>query len=365
LRQPLAAWFAETESGRVAPQRAPWERRGWFAAATTWIEAQVARRGQTVVGPVEQVKGAWYLSAVLRVPTAIGDLYFKAGGALPPSEPEVLAALAAQWPRQVPQLVAVDAARRWMLLHDFGRDLLELDYDRPLAPLVQWERAVHCFAQLQIQAASRVKEWAALGCIDWRGTGLARLFGELARDDAALRCGAPDGLTDAETAHVRRLVPRVRDLCEQLVSAGIPDSLLHLDFSGRNTVFTGGGYLFYDWSDAAVGFPFISGTIIVREVRYPIDEAAIGPSGLLATVAYSAAARQRFVRDAYLEPWTVFAPAARLREAFALAEQLRPVWRAVRARRQLPHLELASPWTQDLARSIPALLRQAIARIGR
>jgi hypothetical protein len=27
------------------------------------------------------------------------------------------------------------------------------------------------------------------------------------------------------------------------------------------------------------------------------------------------------VRDAYLEPWTVFAPAARLREAFALAEQ--------------------------------------------
>ena len=65
-----------------------------------------------------------------------------------------------------------------------------------------------------------------------------------------------------------------------------------------------------------------------------------------------------------LEPWTVFAPAARLRDAFALAEQLRPVWRAVRARRQLPLLEPASPWARDLARSIPATLRQAITRLG-
>src|SRR4029078_4248775 len=98
-----------------------------------------------------------------------------------------------------------------------------------------------------------------------------------------------------------------------------------------------------DWSDAAVGFPLVSGTIIVHEVRYQIDEAAVGPSGLAASVPYSAAVRQRFVRDAYLEPWTVFAAAARLREAFALAEQLRPVWRAGRARRPPPRLEPASP----------------------
>jgi hypothetical protein len=29
----------------------------------------------------------------------------------------------------------------------------------------------------------------------------------------------------------------------------------------------------------------VSGTIIVHEVRYPIDEAVVGPSGLPATVA--------------------------------------------------------------------------------
>src|SRR6266542_1479309 len=33
LRPTLEAWFAETERGRVPPQRAPWERRGWFATA--------------------------------------------------------------------------------------------------------------------------------------------------------------------------------------------------------------------------------------------------------------------------------------------------------------------------------------------
>jgi hypothetical protein len=135
--------------------------------------------------------------------------------------------------------------------------------------------------------------------------------------------------------------------------------LVQLDCSGRNIVFADDGYVFYDWSDAAVGHPFLSGTNLVRDARYPIEEAALGPSGVLSPLAYSGAARERFVRDAYLEPWTVFAPATRLREAFGLAVTLWPVWRAVRAHRELPHLEPHSPWTTGVACSVPAAVRAA------
>jgi hypothetical protein len=259
----------------------------------------------------------------------------------------------------------MDAGRRWMLVRDFGADVLEPDYDRPLPPLARWEAAVRCFARLQIEAAAHVGEWLALGCADWRGPRLARRFGELAGDDAALGRGESWGLSDAEIRQLRRLVPRVAELCAHLTSVGVPDSLVHLDFSGRNIVPAGGGFLFYDWSDAAVGHPFFSGANVVRDVRYPIEEPTPGPSGVPAVVALSGAARQRFVRDAYLEPWTAYAPAEGLRKAFGIAARLRPVWRAVRSHRELPSVEPASPWAADLARSIPAELRDAIVQLAR
>lgn len=360
LRSPLEAWFADVESGQVPQQRAPWQRRGWFSEALRWIEEQLGHAGLRRAGPVQQLKGAWHISCVLRVPTERGDLYFKADRCLPSCEATLVAALSARWSQRVPGIVAMDADRCWMLVRDFGPHVLEPDYDRPMSPHAHWEGAARGFAQLQVDAAAHVDEWLALGCPDWRGLELAQRFESLTRDDAALRRGEPDGLSAGEAAQLRRLLPHIYGLCEELASSGVPDSLVHLDCSGRNVVLANGGYVFYDWSDAAVGHPFLSGTNLVRDVRYPIEAPIVGPSSVPSLLACSDTARQRFVRDAYLEPWARCAPATRLRAAFDIVATLWPVWRAVRTHRELPHLEPHShlPWTIDVGHSVPAAVRE-------
>src|SRR5690348_16744653 len=44
-RMALERWFAEAESGAIPVGRAPWERPGWFAVATEWIEQELDRLG--------------------------------------------------------------------------------------------------------------------------------------------------------------------------------------------------------------------------------------------------------------------------------------------------------------------------------
>jgi hypothetical protein len=140
-RQLLESWLAETESGEIPPARAPWERRGWRAEAERWIRAELSRLGEQPVGPVQQIKGGWPDSCVLRVPTRRGNLYFKADSAQPPSEPELTAALAARWPGSVPEIVVMDKARSWMLTRDFGSQQLEVDPGTPRCPRYHVGRA--------------------------------------------------------------------------------------------------------------------------------------------------------------------------------------------------------------------------------
>ena len=69
---------------------------------------------------------------------------------------------------------------------------------------------------------------------------------------------------------------------------------------------------------------------------------------------------QRHLRDAYLEPWTIHAPAARVREAFELVKRVWYVWLAVQVHQELPHVEPAVPLAMEVRYSIPSFLRHVI-----
>ena len=81
-RPMIERYLAEAESGAIPALRPPWARPGWFAAASAWIESQLARRGYTLVAQVEQVK-SWGISCILRARTASGDFYLKQASILP------------------------------------------------------------------------------------------------------------------------------------------------------------------------------------------------------------------------------------------------------------------------------------------
>jgi hypothetical protein len=73
------------------------------------------------------------------------------------------------------------------------------------------------------------------------------------------------------------------------------------------------------------------------------------------------AARQRFARDAYLEPWTAFEPMDRLIEAFRLSRELNEVYLAVRWYAELPYVEPTSPWGKLMTGTPPAYARRLLA----
>jgi hypothetical protein len=145
----------------------------------------------------------------------------------------------------------------------------------------------------------------------------------------------------------------------------VPDSLVQQDFRDGNVAVVeagaapGGGYrfVFYDWGDAVVGHPFFCGVRMQDYLRRPYATRVRGPSGVPAPVVFSAAAHRRYVRDAYLEPWTVFAPATELRATFRLTRRLNPLWQTLRWWLERRFYEDTSPWGVAAATWAPGGLR--------
>jgi hypothetical protein len=289
----LAAYFAEEETGTMPEQRAPWARPGWFAQAATWIEEQLARHGIIPRGPVEQVR-SWGISCILRVPTSEGVVYFKAAAApLFGMEPAITRLLAERHPERVPQLLAIDAGRAWMLLRDFGGRRLED------SPLEEWDDAVRLWGRMQHSFAGELDVLFAAGCPDRRLPVLAGQIGELLADPLTM-----DTLAADEAAQFRALAPRLKSLCAQLPAYNIPATLAHGDFHAGNIIRNGGNVIIYDWTDGCVAHPFLDMATIVEWMPEDTPEA-----------------RAR-LWDAYLTAWTDYEPPERLREAARMGEVL-------------------------------------------
>jgi Ser/Thr protein kinase RdoA (MazF antagonist) len=200
-----------------------------------------------------------------------------------------------------------------MILEDAGPPL------RGRTDVALWERLLRTFAQIQQAYAGhpgqsgrdgQVAALLALGCADRRLDVLASQVDPLL-DDA----GPLDGVEPALVERLRAQAPRLRAMCAELAAAGVPPALVHGDLHAGNVAATDGDPVFFDWTDACVAHPFLDYVTIVGD-----DPARLG--GDLARAAGR-------LRDAYLQPWTAYAPAARLRPALELGTTLGALHQAV------------------------------------
>jgi hypothetical protein len=98
-----------------------WTDPRWLAEARAWIDAQ----GVELAGPVEQPHvRPW--STALRLSTTEGVLWFKANHPSLVHEARVVAIISRRRPDLVPELVAADLGRGWMLMRDGGERLREV-----------------------------------------------------------------------------------------------------------------------------------------------------------------------------------------------------------------------------------------------
>ena len=300
--------FARVES------RLPWERPAWLAEATDWIRERVE-----VTGEIEQPHVRWW-STVLRVPTAEGDLFFKAVAPIHRFEAPLTARLAGLQPGRVAGVVDVDPERGWFLMRDGGTRLREL-VESP-ADLRHWERVLPEYARLQLEVAPHADEFLALGTPDERLAVLPGLF-------RALLATRPHGLTEGEYRQALGAVPRFEEMCLALAEDGLAETIQHDDLHDGQVFVRDGRYLVFDWGDSCVSHPLLSLTVILRSTASRLELEPGGPE-------------LRRLREAYLEPF------ARGPEIGDLAYRVGTIARAIAWKRMVDPRELEYLSESDL-----------------
>lgn len=312
----------------------PWSRTGWLAGALAWIEEAAGP-----VGEVAQVRVSEF-STVLRVVAGGRVRYFKCVADAAAREPPVTAALAGR-SAHLPPVLAVDAARRFLLMEAFDGAPLAAPED-----LRAWTTAAQAYGALQRDWLDALEPLRALGCAAVTAGSLAGPLAAMLDDRDAVLAGDPAGLADPEIAALRALVPELADAAVLLDAGRLPLAVDHGDLWPSNVLVGPAGCVFVDWEDVRLAHPFLglfqllTGAYLDR--RFADHDAAAG-----------------WIRDAYLTGWSAWAARAELVRAFDAAHDIAAVAVAASYRRQDPAVVQAHPWMREM----PAFcLRRILAR---
>ena len=278
-----------------------WTEPAWLESVHEWTRSQLEPLGLELVGEIEQPHVMPW-ATVLRAPTSSGPVWFKANVPALAHEAAVVQILVGQRPDLLPELLATDLERGWMLQSDAGTKLRELldehrDFD-------VWEQILPLYAELQIAAAPECERLLGAGAPDRRLRVLPGQFEELVGDRATLA-----SLTDDELERLRTLVPRIGAECRELESYAVPETIQHDDLHDGQVFVRDGRYVFLDWGDACVSHPFFTLVVTLAVLAYKLE------------LEHDSPHLDRF-RDAYLEPWTRFRPRSDLEQAYPIAYRL-------------------------------------------
>jgi hypothetical protein len=183
-------------------------------------------------------------STVLRVPTRDGDLFLKQDEPVQAYEVPLTVALATRWPDRVPEVVAADAARAWLLLRDGGTRVADSGKVELFPP------ALALYGELQVGEAAHVDELLVFGLRDLRLPVVVDLYEPFFERD--------HGIEPDEVARLLALAPKFRTLCAELDELCLPVSIQHDDLHGWNVFERDGRVAIYDWGDSSIGFPLWS-----------------------------------------------------------------------------------------------------------
>jgi hypothetical protein len=290
------------------------------------VEAWVAGHVE-LTGRLELVhKRPW--GSVWQAPVRSGLAWVKVCAPVQAFEPRLTAALASRWPGLLPDVLAHDGERGWLLLADGGK---RLGFGVGPEP---WLALVPAYAELQRGEIAHVAEHLDAGVPDRRLASFSSLYEEMLAHDLPLSA--------ADYARLRAFGPGFARLCDELATAGVPETLQHDDLHGNNVYPYNGVARILDWGDSCVSHPFL--TLFVTFLHLEEMEGLARGDPWFARL-----------RDAYLEPW---GRPAELRETFELAQRLGPfahVFKELRVLAAIPERE------RHFVRDLPDILARCIA----
>ena len=310
--------------------------------AHIWIQAETATRSIRITGEIEQPH-LYPWSTVLHVPTSEGKLFFKATAAETIYEAALTQKLASWFPDCMPELVAVDVTRGWMLMRD-GGEQLRLSI-RPRKDITPWEPVIRRYAEVQVGLAEHNAQILSLGIPDHRLEKLPSLYRDILTRVESLLIDQEKGLASSEVAHLRDLAPRFDQICSELAQFGIPETLNQCDFHDGNVLVKEGHITFFDWGDVSVTHPFVSlRTFFVSiEISLQLDD-------------YSFTPEMEALLNLYLEPWLKFAPKDELLTAYRFSEPVASIVKTLLWEEGISKME--ETVRKEYAWIVPELLRE-------
>jgi len=320
-----------------------WHDPNWQKQVHAWIRAEAERNSIQLTGEIEQ-NHAYAWSTVMRVPSSAGTLFFKATAPETIYEIALTEKMAGWFPDCMPELIAVDTARGWMLMRDGGEQLRASI--RPTQDIKPWEPVITQYAELQIRLAKHVEEILALGIPDHRPPALPALYTQLLADTASLMIDQEKGLTSAEFQQLQNLTPRFEQICKDLSAFGIPDSLNHGDFHDGNVLLKNGRVTFFDWGDASVTHPFVSlrTFFVSMEISLKLDDWAPATPEMLELL------------DRYLEAWQAYGEKEALMSAYQLSKPVASISKALAWHQTIERLD--GELREEYAWIVPEVLRE-------
>jgi hypothetical protein len=321
-----------------------WYDPAWQKQTHEWIRTQAEQHSIRLTSEIEQ-NHAYAWSTVMRVPTDQGMLFFKATAGETLFEIALTEKLAGWFPECMPELVAVDTARGWMLMRDGGARLR--DSIRPVKDVMPWEPVSTQYADLQIGLAQHVDEILALGIPDHRLAKLPALFSWLLTDEASLMIDQEKGLSSADFQKLQTMQPRVEQICADLSAFEIPETLNNGDFHDGNVLIKNGRVTFFDWGDATVTHPFISlrTWFVSMEMALELEEDYAPPTAEMTKLLHR-----------YFERWNAFGDQERLLAAYYLSRPVASIVKTLLWHKTISQLE--GSLREEYAWIVPELFRE-------
>jgi hypothetical protein len=321
----------------------PWQDPAWMKHAHEWIHAEAAHRSIRIIGDIAQPH-LYPWSTVLIAPTEKGRLFFKATAPETIYEAALTQKLAEWIPDCMPELVAVETERGWMLMQDGGEQLRQ--WVRPARDVKPWEPIIPRYAEVQASLVDHVHEILALGVPDHRLANLPSLYSGLLADKESLLIDQEKGLTSREFQELKEKSSRFGQICSNLAAFGLPETLNQCDFHDGNVLIKKDGRVtFFDWGDVNITHPFVSlRTFFVSiEISLQLDE-------------YSFTPEMNALLNLYLERWGKFGSREELATAYRFSQPVASIVKAVLWHGTITKLERTV--RQKYAGIVPELLKE-------
>lgn len=194
-------------------------------------------------------------ACVIRLESDRGSIWLKTVGNDHRTEPSISRGLAAIEPDDFPAVLGTNDAWNGMLLEGIeGPTLNEVTGKEA------WLTTAKRLAEIQTGFIDKKDELLAIGCADWRNQRLRQVIPAFFESMIPVM-QAQHSVTQQQpltAAELSLLCSEALWLCHKSETLGIPDTLVHGNFSPHNVIWSKGKPIFLDWAFALIGFPFLS-----------------------------------------------------------------------------------------------------------